>query len=60
MRRSEDGVIVLIFGLDGQVYRRKIGVEPGFSADNGIRVISVRRGRELGPWSRFGQDLGPS
>jgi len=59
MSRSEGGTI-LIFGLDGKGCRRKIEAEPIFSADNGIRVISVRRDQELGPWSRFGRDLGPS
>ena len=34
------------------------GTEPGFLAGNGIRVIRLRRDKQLGPWSRFGQDLG--
>ena len=35
---------MLIFGLDGQVYRGTMGTEPSFSAGNGIRVMIRMRG----------------
>jgi len=34
------------------------GTKLSFSAGNGIRVIRTPRDKQLGPWSRFGQDLG--
>jgi hypothetical protein len=48
----ERGLLVSILGLDGQVYRGTMGAEPSLPAGNGIRVIRMRRDRELGPWSR--------